>query len=265
MAGVRLPLCACHACCMHQLTAQHTCVSCAPVCAHRRYPFDVPSEAFTFLRFKQAFAAIQASIVHLQVCVCVCVCARARACLFLFLFLFLAACVPCWLCRQPVLRCHTRCFARSRYTAPPQGNTSPHAHTRATHTPRHTTNTPGCAARAALCAGAVGPAPAVVQQHCKGGAGRRVAPRVFVYARLRAASCFCCCCPTPPPPPPLHTHAPHTHTQRAHTHTHTLNARRPPSSTTPTTSAWSWSSTGTTHPATPCTRGVARSPTRGCS
>lgn len=31
------------------------------------YPFDIPSEAFTFLRFKQAFAAIQASIVHLQV------------------------------------------------------------------------------------------------------------------------------------------------------------------------------------------------------
>jgi hypothetical protein len=31
-----------------------------------RYPFDIPSEAFTFLRFKQAFAAIQASIVHLQ-------------------------------------------------------------------------------------------------------------------------------------------------------------------------------------------------------
>lgn len=36
-----------------------------------RYPFDIPSEAFTFTRFKQAFAAIQASIVHLQVCVCV--------------------------------------------------------------------------------------------------------------------------------------------------------------------------------------------------
>jgi hypothetical protein len=33
----------------------------------RSYPFDIPSEAFTFLRFKQAFAAIQASIVHLQV------------------------------------------------------------------------------------------------------------------------------------------------------------------------------------------------------
>jgi len=32
-----------------------------------RYPFDIPSEAFSFLRFKQAFAAIQASIVHLQV------------------------------------------------------------------------------------------------------------------------------------------------------------------------------------------------------
>jgi hypothetical protein len=31
------------------------------------YPFDIPSEAFTFLRFKQAFAAIQASVVHLQV------------------------------------------------------------------------------------------------------------------------------------------------------------------------------------------------------
>lgn len=31
-----------------------------------RYPFDIPSEAFSFLRFKQAFAAVQASIVHLQ-------------------------------------------------------------------------------------------------------------------------------------------------------------------------------------------------------
>ena len=33
----------------------------------KRYPFDLPSEAFSFDRFKQAFAAVQASIVHLQV------------------------------------------------------------------------------------------------------------------------------------------------------------------------------------------------------
>ncbi|KAJ9519357.1 hypothetical protein QJQ45_023150 [Haematococcus lacustris] len=31
-----------------------------------RYPFDLPTETFSFERFKQAFAAVQASIVHLQ-------------------------------------------------------------------------------------------------------------------------------------------------------------------------------------------------------
>lgn len=31
-----------------------------------RYPFDIPTEAFSFKLFKQAFAAVQASIVHLQ-------------------------------------------------------------------------------------------------------------------------------------------------------------------------------------------------------
>lgn len=31
-----------------------------------RYPFDIPTEAFSFNLFKQAFAAVQASIVHLQ-------------------------------------------------------------------------------------------------------------------------------------------------------------------------------------------------------
>uniref|UniRef100_A0A383VYM3 Rubisco LSMT substrate-binding domain-containing protein n=1 Tax=Tetradesmus obliquus TaxID=3088 RepID=A0A383VYM3_TETOB len=31
-----------------------------------KYPFDIPTEAFPFVRFKQAFAAVQASIVHLQ-------------------------------------------------------------------------------------------------------------------------------------------------------------------------------------------------------
>lgn len=36
------------------------------LCLPCRYPFDIPSEAFPFLRFKQAFAAVQASIVHLQ-------------------------------------------------------------------------------------------------------------------------------------------------------------------------------------------------------
>ncbi|KAF8059135.1 setd3 [Scenedesmus sp. PABB004] len=33
---------------------------------YNRYPFDIPTEAFPFVRFKQAFAAVQASIVHLQ-------------------------------------------------------------------------------------------------------------------------------------------------------------------------------------------------------
>jgi hypothetical protein len=32
-----------------------------------RYPFDIPTEAFPFERFRQAFAAVQASVVHLQV------------------------------------------------------------------------------------------------------------------------------------------------------------------------------------------------------
>ena len=32
-----------------------------------KYPFDLPTEAFTFDVFKQAFAAVQASTVHLQV------------------------------------------------------------------------------------------------------------------------------------------------------------------------------------------------------
>lgn len=31
-----------------------------------RYPFDIPTEAFPFERFRQAFAAVQASVVHLQ-------------------------------------------------------------------------------------------------------------------------------------------------------------------------------------------------------
>lgn len=59
-----------------------------------RYPYDVPTEAFSFDIFKQAFAAVQATVVHLQVrnvfplvCVafvgagddmCVCVCGLGR-------------------------------------------------------------------------------------------------------------------------------------------------------------------------------------------
>ncbi|KIY95099.1 hypothetical protein MNEG_12863, partial [Monoraphidium neglectum] len=31
-----------------------------------KYPFDIPTEAFPFERFRQAFAAVQASVVHLQ-------------------------------------------------------------------------------------------------------------------------------------------------------------------------------------------------------
>lgn len=31
-----------------------------------KYPFDLPTEAFSFERFRQAFAAVQASVVHLQ-------------------------------------------------------------------------------------------------------------------------------------------------------------------------------------------------------
>eukprot|EP00884_Botryococcus_braunii_P019622 jgi/Botrbrau1/6343/Bobra.0098s0002.1 len=32
----------------------------------RNYPYDIPTEAFSFNLFKQAFAAVQASVVHLQ-------------------------------------------------------------------------------------------------------------------------------------------------------------------------------------------------------
>ncbi len=32
-----------------------------------KYPFDLPTETFTFERFQSAFAAVQASLVHLQV------------------------------------------------------------------------------------------------------------------------------------------------------------------------------------------------------
>jgi hypothetical protein len=31
-----------------------------------KYPYDVPTEAFSFEIFRQAFAAVQASVVHLQ-------------------------------------------------------------------------------------------------------------------------------------------------------------------------------------------------------
>eukprot|EP00878_Enallax_costatus_P043003 GHUV01050569.1.p1 GENE.GHUV01050569.1~~GHUV01050569.1.p1 ORF type:complete len:113 (-),score=30.16 GHUV01050569.1:239-577(-) len=43
----------------HVLTAGGLLTTC-------RYPFDIPTEAFSFKLFKQAFAAVQASIVHLQ-------------------------------------------------------------------------------------------------------------------------------------------------------------------------------------------------------
>lgn len=33
----------------------------------QQYPFDIPTEAFSFEIFKQAFAAVQSCVVHLQV------------------------------------------------------------------------------------------------------------------------------------------------------------------------------------------------------
>lgn len=33
----------------------------------QQYPYDIPTEAFSFEIFKQAFAAIQSCVVHLQV------------------------------------------------------------------------------------------------------------------------------------------------------------------------------------------------------
>lgn len=35
--------------------------------AMQQYPFDIPTEAFPFEIFKQAFVAVQSCIVHLQV------------------------------------------------------------------------------------------------------------------------------------------------------------------------------------------------------
>lgn len=34
----------------------------------KNYPYDVPTEAFSFDLFKQAFAAVQSCVVHLQAC-----------------------------------------------------------------------------------------------------------------------------------------------------------------------------------------------------
>jgi hypothetical protein len=33
----------------------------------QQYPFDLPTEAFSFEIFKQAFVAVQSCVVHLQV------------------------------------------------------------------------------------------------------------------------------------------------------------------------------------------------------
>lgn len=37
----------------------------------QQYPFDIPTEAFPFEIFKQAFVAVQSCVVHLQVMCCV--------------------------------------------------------------------------------------------------------------------------------------------------------------------------------------------------
>lgn len=37
------------------------------ICVLQQYPFDIPTEAFSFEIFKQAFVAIQSCVVHLQV------------------------------------------------------------------------------------------------------------------------------------------------------------------------------------------------------
>lgn len=34
----------------------------------QQYPYDIPTEAFSFEIFKQAFVAVQSCVVHLQVC-----------------------------------------------------------------------------------------------------------------------------------------------------------------------------------------------------
>lgn len=34
----------------------------------QQYPYDIPTEAFPFDIFKQAFVAVQSCVVHLQVC-----------------------------------------------------------------------------------------------------------------------------------------------------------------------------------------------------
>lgn len=37
------------------------------ICIMQQYPYDLPTEAFPFEIFKQAFAAVQSCVVHLQV------------------------------------------------------------------------------------------------------------------------------------------------------------------------------------------------------
>lgn len=40
------------------------------MCILQQYPYDIPTEAFTFEIFKQAFVAVQSCVVHLQVFLC---------------------------------------------------------------------------------------------------------------------------------------------------------------------------------------------------
>ena len=47
------------------LQAEGTYIS--DLCFLQQYPFDIPTEAFSFEIFKQAFAAVQSCVVHLQV------------------------------------------------------------------------------------------------------------------------------------------------------------------------------------------------------
>ena len=37
------------------------------ICIFQQYPYDIPTEAFSFEIFKQAFVAVQSCVVHLQV------------------------------------------------------------------------------------------------------------------------------------------------------------------------------------------------------
>lgn len=145
----------------------------------KRYPFDIPTEAFPFERFRQAFAAVQASVVHLQ--------ARGGALPRLGPLLCLGPRHPPWFWPcfgvgpQRGIGPTGRFGAGGVVLGPPQkgpvgtglqaARPAPHPPSQPP-APRHPGDPPaGRRAVSALCFGADGAAAAVVQLNGKGGPG----------------------------------------------------------------------------------------------